>query len=543
MLQPRIAEKQKQLYYEKGYWRKETLLDHWQNAVRRWPEREYLTDGDRRVTYREMDGKASRLAGFLRGRGVGEGDVVACQIPVWLEFAVLLVACLKIGAVLHPLSLSCESEDLLYFLDQSRPKVFVCPTFFRKRSYEDQIGSLIPQVRFLREVLLIDRKRPKHSGFLTMEEAIGNTDPLRDHRPAVTADDVAVVLCTSGSTGLPKGAMLTHNNIWYAEQEFVRELHLTEDDVMFMPSPLNHATGLQHGLVTAFLIGSRVVLQEMFQVEEAVFLMNREKCTYSMGATTFIYDILQVLQQTNGRIPSMKFYLCGGAPIPQQMVQKAWSFGIRLCEVYGSTESTPHLFVPPEMALEKNGSVSGRPIKGVEVRVVDEQGNDVPRGVEGEEYSRGPNVFVGYIGCTETTSPDENGWNHSGDLCVEKEEGFYRITGRKKEIIIRGGENLNIHQLEENLELCPQFSAAAIVPMPDSRMGERICAYAVLKEDVETFTLMDLLTVYYQEKVPKWQWPERLEIVSEIPRTESGKIKRYVLQQDICEKIERETRI
>lgn len=542
LLQPKINAAQKARYYQLGYWTEKTMRDYWEEAVVRYHDREYITDsrGDR-FTYGEIDAMASKLAAYLLDRGLGQGDIVTCQVPVWNEFVVLGIACIKIGAVLNPLSVTFEPRDLRYFLELHKPALFVCPTTFRKRDFEAQITALRQDMPFLKQVLLLDCEKPKTGTDATLREVLETYEPLSELPEQGTADDVAVLLCTSGSTGVSKGAMLTHNNILFAELQFNKELGLTGDDVMFMPSPLNHATGFQHGIIAAMLMGARVVLQQKFVVEEAIQLMNAERCTYSMGATTFIYDILNTLERTGDTLEHLRFYLCGGAPVPGCMVQRAWEHGIRLCEVYGSTESTPHVFVPPSETLALNGRVSGRPVTGVEVRVVGPDGKEVPAGQEGEEWSRGPNVFVGYTsGSPSGCALDDDGWFHSGDLCVKDESGYIRITGRIKDIIIRGGENLNANQLDENLAGCPQIAEHTVIGMPDERLGERICAYVVLKPDARELTHQMLLDYMRQNAIPKWQWPERLEVVDALPKTDSGKIKKFVLKQDITAKLQAE---
>lgn len=537
LLQATINPAQKKRYYEQGYWTEKTMLDHWRETLAVAAEREYITDClGGRFSYRDIDEQSSRLASYLRETGVAPGDIVACQIPVWVEFAVLALACLKVGAVLNPISVTYEKRDLRYFLELHQPVLFVCPTAFRNHPMERAALELWEELPGLKQVLLLDREQEKTSHFPTLREVLEQFEPLQEWaRP--NADDVALLLCTSGSTGVSKGAMLTHNNILFSERQFNQELGLTSEDVMFMPSPLNHATGFQHGLIATMLLGARVVLQQKFSAPEAVALMNREGCTYSMGSTTFVYDILGELEKTGARIPSLRFYLCGGAPVPGSMVQRAWNYGILLCEVYGSTESTPHLFVPPSHALQLNGTASGRPMEGIEVRVIDEQGREVAVGEEGEETSRGPNVFVGYTSGNASSALDDDGWFHSGDRCIRQENGFFRITGRIKDVIIRGGENLNACQLEENLEDCPQLEEYTVIGMPDLRMGERICACVVLKQGVESFSLEELREYLKSRQVPKWQWPERVECMDALPRTDSGKIKKYVLRQEIAKRL------
>jgi len=287
------------------------------------------------------------------------------------------------------------------------------------------------------------------------------------------------------------------------------------------------------------LTGAKVVLQQKYCCREAIDLMNLEACTYSMGATPFIYDILRDLETNGGAIPSLKFYLCGGAPVPGYMVQKAWDYGILLCEVYGSTESVPHVFVRPCDALRLNGTTSGKPLEGVEIRVVDENGADVPYGTAGEELSRGPNVFVGYLknrGITDEVL-DDDGWFHSGDLCVMDEDGNIRIIGRKKDMIVRGGENLNSNEINDNLEGCPGILDHTVIGMPDERLGERICAFVVVAKGFESLSLTDVTDYLKEHRISKRFWPERLEIIKRIPHTGSGKVKKYLLREELLKRM------
>ena len=207
---------------------------------------------------------------------------------------------------------------------------------------------------------------------------------------------------------------------------------------MFMPAPLNHATGFNHGLLSPLLLGGKAVLQEKFDAESAIDLMNVEGVTWSMGATPFIYDLLGAMERTGKRPTSCASICAAEPPSPERWFTGHGRRGIVLCEVYGSTESCPHVYVPPAYALGWNGKFSGRPFKGIEVRVVDEQGRDVPTGMQGEELSRGPNVFVGYLGNPEATDEalSSDGWFASGDLCSMDDRGRIRINGRRKEIII-----------------------------------------------------------------------------------------------------------
>ncbi len=532
----KVNPERKRLYIEKGYWSELTLLDWWERTLAAFPDREYVVD-DRgnRYTYREMDEAASVLASYLREIGVKCHDVVSFQIPVWSEFVLIVIACLKVGAVMHPIGLSHEEADLVYGMNKTGSKVYFGVTFFKNKDYEARILSVRDQIPSLEHVVLLDSTKEKSSGCITLAEIMGSRKPLaREECGGMEGCDVTLILCTSGTTGGNKGVMLTHNNIIFSEAMFNKELGLKEEDVMFMPAPLHHATGFHHGVIAPMLIGAKLVLEQKFSSREAIDLMNRERCTYSMGATPFIYDLLRYMEEQGGELPYLKFYLCGGAPVPGYMVRKADRFGIRLCEVYGSTESVPHVFVRPEEALDLDGHTSGRAMTGVEVRVVDENGAEVPPGVIGEEISRGPNVFVGYLKDRETTDRllTEEGWFYSGDLCVGDEKGNIHIVGRKKDMIVRGGENLNSNEIDNDVEGCPGVRDHAVIGMPDERMGERICVFVVTEPGVEV-TLEDMTRYMKEKHVQKRYWPERVEMTDRIPRTASGKVKKYLLLEEL----------
>lgn len=531
----KINSSRKKIYEKMGYWGDKTLLDYWNVSVKDYADREFVVD-DRgyRYTYKEIDEKAGVIASYFIKVGIEPGDVISFQIPVWSEFVLIVVACMKVGAVINPIGMCYDEKEVVYLLNLTESKIFICPTLYHKTDYEKSIISAKKYIKSLSNVVLLDNLKTKKSENVTLKEILSTYTTLADE-VKVNSNDVAAVLFTSGTTGHTKGVMLTHNNIIFSERYFNRELSLTKDDVMFMPAPLNHATGFHHGIIAPMFIGAKVILQSRFKSKEAIELMNAEKCTYSMGSTPFIYDILNDMENEGLRLNSLKFYLCGGAPVPGNMVRRAYEYDVKLCEVYGSTESVPHAFVRLDETLELMGSTSGRPVEGVEVRIVDENRQDVFPGTVGEEVSRGPNVFVGYINNKKATDKvlDDEGWFYSGDLCVGDEDGNIKIVGRKKDMIIRGGENLNPNIIGSYIVECPMIQDQAVIGMPDERLGERICAYVVLKSEQRSLTLKKLLKYLKQKRIPKRYWPERLEIIGEIPRTDSGKVKKNLLREDL----------
>lgn len=538
----KINKHQKCLYEKLSYWGKETLLDYWNMAVAKNSKREFVVDDlGKRFTYQEIDRQADIIAAYLEKAGTTPGDIISFQLPVCSEFVVITIACLKVGAVVNPVGMCYRGKELENLLNLSQTKIFFCPTWHHKTNYEAMIQSAIKNLGSLRHVILLDNWKKKSSNTITLREILSeNLFWKIKCENKNDSNDVAVILYTSGTTGGTKGVMLTHNNIIFSEKYFNKALGITEDDIMFMPAPLNHATGFHHGIIAPMLMGAKVVLQSKFESRKAIDLINREKCTYSMGSTPFIFDILNDIKSGTNRLETLKFYLCGGAPVPEDMVKCACQYGIKLCEVYGSTESVPHVFVRPEETLKQMGNTSGRPIEGIEVRIVDENRREVPLGTIGEEASRGPNVFVGYLNDQTATQKvlDDEGWFYSGDLCIEDENGNIKVIGRKKDIIVRGGENLNTNHICEYISKHPDILDQAVIAMPDERLGERICAYVVLKKGKERLDLKKLQHYMQKKRIPKRYWPERLEMIDEIPRTDSGKIKKNILSDDLKKRMQ-----
>ncbi len=530
----KINEKLKQDYYEKGLWGTETLIDAWSASAAKYGPKTYITDDcGSSYTYTEIDEKAARLATWLREVGIETGDVVSFQMPKWAEFCIIYIACLKVGAVMYPLSINCGETEIIYALNKAKTSAFICPTTYRGISVENIFLRIEDQIPTLKAVLFVDREIPTaHEAYPVLSQVLESHEPYTGLAGSAS-DDVACILTTSGTTGPPKLVLTTHNTILFSERSYLSPLGLTSDDVMWMPSPLNHATGFFHGMISVMLLGGSTVLQQEYSAKDAVDLINQYGCTWSHGATPFIYDLLSELDQADRRVPSLRLFLCGGAPVPSALVQHAFEYDVLLCESYGSTESCPHIYVPPEHCVEWNGAWSGIPYEHIEVRVVDENHQVVPAGVQGEEASRGPHMFVGYLDDEERTNKalDDEGWFYSGDLCYMDEQGRIRINGRKKEIIIRGGKNISAHEIDELLSGCPGIGQHATIGMPDERLGERICTFVVPSGNPPT---LDEVIAYLDSiGVPKRLRPERLEFIDKIPLTATGKVKRYELAKEL----------
>ncbi|EIQ80716.1 MULTISPECIES: medium-chain fatty-acid--CoA ligase [Citrobacter] len=527
----------REAYRQQGFWGDASLGDYWSQTAQAMPDKIAVVDnhGDS-YTYAVLDSAASRLATWLLACGIQPGDRVAFQLPGWCEFTLIYLACLKTGAVSVPLLPAWREAELVWVLNKCQAKIFFAPTLFKQTRPVDLILPLQNQLPHLQQIVAVDKLAPATDSLPLSQLLL--SPPLT--RPiSVHADELAAVLFTSGTEGMPKGVMLTHNNILASERAYCARLNLTWLDVFLMPAPLGHATGFLHGVTAPFLIGARSVLLDIFTPAACLELLVQQRCTCVLGATPFVYDMLCSVEKHPYDLSSLRFFLCGGTTIPKKIARDCQQLGIKLLSVYGSTESSPHAVVNLDDSLSRMMNTDGYAAAGVEIKVVDEARNTLPAGMEGEEASRGPNVFMGYLDEPELTARalDNDGWYYSGDLCRMDDAGYIKITGRKKDIIVRGGENISSREVEDILLQHPHIHDACVVAMPDVRLGERSCAYVVLKPPHHSLSLESVVTFFSRKRVAKYKYPEHIVIVEKLPRTASGKVQKYQLRQDIIQRL------
>ena len=540
-------EQRRAAYRQQGLWGDASLADYWQQTARAMPDKIAVVDNHgASYTYSALDHAASCLANWMLAKGIESGDRIAFQLPGWCEFTVIYLACLKIGAVSVPLLPSWREAELVWVLNKCQAKMFFAPTLFKQTRPVDLILPLQNQLLQLQQIVGVDKLAPATSS-LSLSQIIAYNTPLTT-AITVHGDELAAVLFTSGTEGLPKGVMLTHNNILASERAYCARLNLTWQDVFMMPAPLGHATGFLHGVTAPFLIGARSVLLDIFTPDACLALLEQQRCTCMLGATPFVYDLLNLLEKQPADLSALRFFLCGGTTIPKKVARECQQRGIKLLSVYGSTESSPHAVVNLDDPLSRFMHTDGYAAAGVEIKVVDDARKTLPPGCEGEEASRGPNVFMGYFDEPELTARalDEEGWYYSGDLCCMDEAGYIKITGRKKDIIVRGGENISSREVEDILLQHPKIHDACVVAMPDERLGERSCAYVVLKAPHHSLSLEEVVAFFSRKRVAKYKYPEHIVVIEKLPRTASGKIQKFLLRkdimrrltQDVCEEIE-----
>jgi non-ribosomal peptide synthetase component E (peptide arylation enzyme) len=532
-------------YTSKGLWGDKTVCDYLDETIKKYPDKIAVVDSrGKRLTYEALGRISERLSlGFLN-LGIKKEDIVSIQLPNCVEFTCIYFALARIGVVFNTLAATYRHSEVRYILNFSESKTMIIPDEFRRFDYVDMIQELRPELSHLEHVIVIGEKVPREMmSFKEFSERRweeeSSLEALEKNKPG--ANDVLSLLFTSGTEAQPKGVLHTHNAIIFGEKSFAQALELTSDDICFMPSPLTHATGFAHGVNLPMIMGPKAVSLEIWEPEDALKIIEKERCTYSMGATPFVRTLLDCPNLHKYDISAMRFFLCGGAPVPKELVMEGAKIGLKILPVYGLTESIPHVTGRLNDPPEKIYGTDGRPCPNIEVTIRDENRKVLSVGETGEEASRGANLCVGYFKRPDLNekSFDENGWFYSGDLARLDEDGNLIIEGRKKDIIIRGGQNISVKEVEDMLLTHPKIYNVAIAAMPDKKMGEKACAF-IIPHPGETVALEEVASFLMENKVAKFKLPERVELVDEFPMTPSGKIQKYVLRDLIAQKMARE---
>ena len=515
-----------------GLWSDETFATVLARRVRETPDREALTDGTRRLSYRELADGIDRMAARLRALGVAAGDVVTIQLPNWVEFAFVFFALERLGAVAVTVSVDFRSRELDYIMRFSGSKMLICCARFRDFDHAAMAAELKPRLPALVAIGII-RGDPR-PGMTSLDDVVAARGPPAGFVPAPTdADTVMRMAFTSGTTGNPKGVMHSHNTTLAACRILNGDVGLAADDVMMIWLPL----GLNWGyltLVQSVLAGAKAVLLDRFTPAAALDLIARERVTYIPTAPASLTAILQQPDLDRRDLSGLRIVVSGGASAPVETI-RAWrraAPGV-LLELLGMLETGYQAYTRPTDDPERVAGSVGVPASHMGLRLVDAEGRDVKPGEEGDICCDGPSVHLGYhnnpAANAEAFLPD--GWFRSGDLGVIGPDGRLRIVGRLKEMINRGGKKFFPREIEEILYTHPQVLYAAIVGIPDARLGERNCLCLVPRPG-EAPTLEDFVA-FLGDSVATYKLPERLELFAQFPFTPTGKIQRHMLVRDV----------
>ncbi|MDT0496387.1 AMP-binding protein [Algiphilus sp. W345] len=530
-LDPIIRPARAQALRASGLWRDTPMLHWFDAAVAEDPQRTAIVDAragadERRVSYGDLDLASRRIAANLVRMGVRRGDVVAFQLPNWWQFAAMHLACLRCGAASNPLMPIFRERELAYMLDDARARVAVVPKVFRGFDHAGLLRSLRPRLPHLQHLVVIGEDGPE--GF---EQALLAESSVPVPGQAPGPDEVVQVLYTSGTTGRPKGVMHSSNTLMANVLPFIERLGLSGADRFFMGSPLAHQTGFLYGLWAPIVLKTSVTLLDSWDKNRAWAAIQKDRTTFTMGATPFLVDLTDAESAPPPAEVALRMFVCGGAPIPRAVAERgAERLQIKIVAVYGMTENGAMTVTPPDAPAEKVFSSDGLPLPGARLRVVDPEDRVLPTGAEGRLQIHSPSNFLGYLRRPQDYGMDDDDWFDSGDLAVLDADGYVRITGRSKDIIIRGGENIPVAEVEELLYRHPAVADAAVVAMPHPRLGETGCCFVTLRPG-EHFDLPALRDYLEARGVARNYWPERVEFADALPRTASGKIQKFVLRE------------
>jgi cyclohexanecarboxylate-CoA ligase len=517
-------------------WEDRLLSDYLSEAARRARDGVAVVDGDVRLSYGELHELVVRMAALLGRLGVQPGEVVSWQLPNWWEAHVVHHGAILAGAISNPLMPILRERDLRFMLGQARSRVLIVPDTFRGFAFAEMAHALQGELPDLEHVLVVRGAQRDPRAFAPL---LDGAVPRARAEPPRRPDDPALLLFTSGTEANPKGAVHSHNTLSYEDRTMIDLYRLTAEDVVFMASPLPHITGVAYGLHLPCMLGATVVLQDVWDSSMALELIERERCSFTVAATPFLFMLANDCRLQDTDVSSLRVFGCGGADVSADLVRTA-SERLNTCVVrlYGSTECPTVTAGRCDESLSRRAEYDGPPIGLAEVRCVDEDGTPVPPGEVGELLVRGPELFLGYLD-PELPSVDEEGWFATGDLAIVDDAGYVCIKGRKKDVVMRGGENISVKDVEDLLLAHPTVAEVAIVAMPDPVMVERACAFVVARDGARP-TLTELCDYLIGAQLTRQKLPERLQLIHAFPRTPSGKIKKFELREMIRATLERE---
>jgi acyl-coenzyme A synthetase/AMP-(fatty) acid ligase len=537
-------------YYGAGLWSTETFHDLLVRHVRENPDKVFVTDGTRSLTFRELFDAGQRLAVGLHRRGLRRGDTAAVQLPNWVEFVQVLAALSRLGVIMVPIMPIYRHEDVSYVLSNAGVRAVFTPAHFSKFGYLDMYLGLRrdhPDLTIVvaRPDSVADADADADVSTLQALEADTDDDSAREELDAPPApDDPFVIVYTSGTTSRPKGCVHTFNTYCAGARALVGPFGYTEADVQFGPSPIAHTTGLVTSVLLPMLVGASTHVMAKWDPARGIEEIQRFGCTAAVTAPTFLHTLLSEYDAGRHDLSSLRLWTCAGAPIPAAVVERAGATlpNVKVLSLYGRSENLVTTTCSVTDDVLRALSSDGKAMPGAQVKIVGADGNEVPRGAEGDIAYRGPAHMIEYLANPEETAAlfTEDGFSKSGDLGVMTEDGYVRVTGRTKDIVIRGGMNISVREIEDHLAHHPALQAFSVVGMPDERLGERVCCYVVAASGHDSPTVEDLREFLLERGMPIQKTPERVVAVDALPMTATGKVLKHELRKDIERRLDEE---
>ncbi|WP_102141971.1 class I adenylate-forming enzyme family protein [Mycobacterium hubeiense] len=518
-------EHQRDRWYREGWYSRRTLIDALQQGAAEHGDTPvvFVTDGvETANTPAGIFRQSQQVAAGLQGLGVGLGDAVAVQLTNRLECAVAFEAVLMCGAILVPIVHIYGPHEVEFILAESQAKALIMPARYRSASYLDRVGEFT-KIPTLRHVVVVDA--PPGDGYLSWPDLAGG----RYRHASPSADDVAVLIYTSGTTSAPKGVQHSHNSI-LAEQQTLPDLVTGDDVVQLVTFPPGHIAGVG-SLLRPLISGSRAVFMDGWDPAAAVDLIHRHRITATAG-TPFHLEGLLDLGDTGQKLATLREFLVGAATVTEEQGRRAAAAGINTYRCYGSTEQPTITSARSYDPAPARMGTDGLPMRGVSVRVIGPDGAEQPVGVDGEVVTQGPDQFIGYRDpALDAEAFTADGWLRTGDLGHLDADGRLTVTDRIKDVIIRGGETISSGQVEDVLNAHPAVVEGAVVAAPHPRYGDVVAAVVVLKPGT-ALDLDGLRDHFAASGLAKQKTPERLVIVDALPRTSMGKVRKAELRKE-----------
>ena len=514
-------------------WRDTTIAQRARELAQDDPDFIAISDERRDLTRREWLDEARALAAALQKRGYVAGDVIAFQLPNWHEAAVIDLAAALAGLVIVPIvPIYRDAEVRLMLADSGARTLFTCAGF-RNYDFAAMAARVQRDLPQLEDIFVVRGEDGSQADYATLVRQGAQLDL---EEVEVDPKGVKMVLYTSGTTGRPKGVLHSHTTLDTVLARSAEHWGVREGDTLIMPSPVTHISGFANGLEMPLVRGTRTILMERWDAGEAVSLIDRHQVSGTVAATPFLVELADAARKAGTRLPSLRWFACGGAAVPPELIPSARSAFDNLVafRVFGASEVPLVTYGwpgSPELAATTDGEVVD-----YQVRIVDDEGNDLPPGEEGEILAHGPAMMLGYSDQDQTRDAiDERGFFRTGDLGRLTADGALTVTGRKKDLIIRGGENISAVEIEDVLRTHPALRDVAVVAMPHERLGEGVCAYCITEGDPPAID--DLVAHVIDSGLAKQKIPERFEFVADFPRTASGKVRKDQLRKDVTRKL------
>jgi|GEM_PF-3464 len=528
-----------------GLWKNKLLLDYFEAAAASTPDKLCTVEPAGRHTYAELAEDVDVAAHALIEAGVEPTDVIGIQLPNWYEWLIIHLAAQKVGAITNALIPIYRDKEIGHMAKTSQVSVLFIPEDFRHFNYMDMVDRLRDDLPDLRKTVVV-RGTPQNARrhFDLFEDFLETGRTRRADNPVdftglrPDPNDLSLIMFTSGTTGKPKGVMHTHNNVLAGAMPWPDKLGMDESAVIHMASTFGHLTGYLYGVSLPFILGGTGVFQDIWNVDYFVYLVEKYGINHTSGASPFLHDLITAENLHHYDLSSLKHFCCMGASIPRSYVTEARRIlpEMSVFGGWGMTECCLSTMGHPDYPEEKIINTDGKPLAGMEVRIVDSAGNPLPAGEEGSLQVRGAFLFHGYLGMLDKTLEEFDGdWFNTGDLAVIDSDGFLSLAGRSKDVIIRGGENLPVAEIEDALVRHPDIQDIAVVAMPDDRLQEIAAAVVVMEDHRPPLTLDGLREYMATTAIAKQYWPEYVEVTDALPRTPSGKPQKFVLRDHLAQ--------